>query len=165
MLINAFEFAKQSLEIHDKIPLLCIPELQHALSAAPSKDEFVAYSLKGERDASGRLGVRLNVSGKMFLTCQRCLEPLEYVLDTDCWFELVSGEQDIPEDDADDEKDYLVASNELDVEALVRDEILLVLPLAPKHQKGVCISPLDLGGDGKDNPFKVLQAFKDGKSK
>jgi uncharacterized protein len=165
MLINAFEFAKQSLEIHDKIPLLCIPELQQSLSAAPSKDEFVAYSLKGERDASGRLGVRLNVSGKMLLTCQRCLEPLEYVLVTDCWFELVSGEQDIPEDDADDEKDYLVASNELDVEALVRDEILLVLPLAPKHQKGFCISPLDLGGDGKDNPFKVLQAFKDGKSK
>ena len=166
MLINAFEFAKQSLEIHDKIALLCVPELQQALYAAPSRDEFVAYSLKGGRDASGRLGFRLNVSGEMQLTCQRCLEPLVYALATSHWFELVSAEEDIPEDDADDEKDYLVAGNgnELDVEALVKEEIILSMPLAPGHPKGGCTSTVDLSGGRKGNPLKVLQGLKDGES-
>lgn len=165
MLINAFDFAKQSLEIHGKIPLLCIPEFEKTLYVAPSDDEFIAYSLKGESDISGRLGVRLHVNCEMQLTCQRCLEPLVYALATSHWFELVSAEEDIPEEDADDEKDYLVASNELDVEALVREEVLLSIPLAPKHPNGVCISPLDLSGGRKGNPFKVLQGLKDGKSR
>lgn len=160
MLISAFEFAKQSLEIHDKIPLLCIYGLEQRLFSAPTGRDSIAFTLTGERNASGRPGLRLNISGKLLLVCQRCLGPLEYKLAGENWFELVSTEADLPEDEADNEVDYLVASDELDVEALVKEEILLLMPLAPKHEDGRCNSPLDEAAGRKDNPFRVLEGLK-----
>ncbi len=160
MLINAFEFAKQSLEIHDKIALLCIPGLEQALFSAPTKQDFITFDLVGERNASGRLGLRLSLNGKLMLTCQRCLGLLEYKLVGENWFELVSTEAELPENEADDEVDYLVASDELDVEALVKEEILLIMPLAPKHEDGQCNSPSDEAASRKENPFRVLEGFK-----
>lgn len=160
MLINVFEFAKQSLEIHDKIALFCIPGLEDVLSGSPGEQESVGYALRGECDSSGRLGLRLLISGKLQLTCQRCLEPMEYDVSSESLFLLVSSEADLPEDDADDEIDYLVAGDELDVEVLVREEILLAMPLAPKHETGPCASRLGSRGGRKDNPFRVLEGLK-----
>lgn len=160
MLINAFEFAKQSLEIHDKIPLLCIPELKQVLFSEPLEQDSVTYSLRGERGADGRFGLRLGIKGWLQLTCQRCLGPMDYNIASESWFVLVSSEAELPEDETDDEVDYLVASDELDVEALVREEILLAMPLAPKHDEGPCADTLEKRVSHKGNPFKVLEGLK-----
>ena len=73
--------------------------------------------------------------------------------------EFVDDEVDLTQEDIeDDSKDFLVANKELDVVALIEDEIILGLPSAPRHES--CALPdADLGA-GKVSPFSVLQGLK-----
>jgi uncharacterized protein len=54
------------------------------------------------------------------------------------------------------------ASPELDVAGLIEDEVLLSLPLSPRHAEGACESRLARGADadGRPRPFAGLAALK-----
>jgi uncharacterized protein len=55
----------------------------------------------------------------------------------------------------------LVSSTHFDVLALIEDEILLSLPLVPKHPEASCsTSPLLGTVEEPENPFKVLKNIK-----
>lgn len=157
VLINSLEFAKQSLEIHDKIRASSLPRLQEMLFSGSGEIE---YRLLGGRDVHGKSLLRLVVDGQLGMICQRCLGQVEYPLSIDRHFDLVMNESALPELDADDEVDCLVADPKLDVVALVEEEILLALPMAVRHQDDCAVS-----GHGlikKPNPFGVLQGLKTG---
>ncbi|MCB5187451.1 YceD family protein [Methylobacillus caricis] len=161
--INSLEFARKALEFHDILPLLRFSRLSEYLA---SSDGTVDISLIGKVDAQGRPILQLRVQAALILTCQRCLDSFEYSLDLDADFIIVANENAIPSPDSDeydDEVDYLVAETQLQVIDLVEDEILLALPLAPKHEESTC------GGTGrteleKPSPFAVLKGLKTGKS-
>ena len=64
-------------------------------------------------------------------------------------------------DDVDvDEYDYLVADAEMDVLALVEDEVLLTLPYAPKHSAEDCSVKSEQLEIKAPNPFAALRDFK-----
>ena len=54
--------------------------------------------------------------------------------------------------------DAIELDGELDVLALVEDEILLALPIAPRHQ--VCDAPQPEGGTSKESPFAALASLR-----
>jgi uncharacterized protein len=57
--------------------------------------------------------------------------------------------------------DVIVGSRSLDILALVEDEALLALPLAPKHEVCPDQSVQDLAGESKkESPFSVLKNLK-----
>ena len=58
----------------------------------------------------------------------------------------------------DDSRDFLPLEKELDVEALVEDEILLSLPVAPRHEQ--CVVPGAAAAGERINPFAALAGFK-----
>jgi uncharacterized protein len=71
----------------------------------------------------------------------------------------------------DDALEPLVASSQFDLLATIEDEILLSLPLIPKHPEGACEAanpgsgaddPLSHGETLKkpDNPFNILKNMK-----
>jgi len=61
----------------------------------------------------------------------------------------------------DDLFDPLVSSTHFDILALIEDEILLSLPLVPKHPEASCsTSPLLGTVEEPENPFKVLKNIK-----
>ena len=98
------------------------------------------------------------------LVCQRCLGPVEAVLDADRSFLFVAGEDAAAALDADSEDDVLALTRSLDLRELVEDELLLALPLVPRHEE--CPEPLEVPPDAdapveeKKNPFAVLAALK-----
>jgi uncharacterized protein len=98
-----------------------------------------------------RLFLDLAVTGQVWLNCQRCLEGYAEPIATSMRFEVVSTEAEAeaaPMDD--DETDVIVGSRRFDVLALIEDEILLALPVAPKHP--VCPAvhqSLVTGADGQ----------------
>jgi uncharacterized protein len=159
VLINTHEFIRQSLEVHGKIRASEIPAIQDSLFASQDTGE-VEYSLSGDAERSGKPAIRLHLTGNIKLCCQRCLGGMTYPLASSTWFEVVADESVIPELDEDDEVDYLIASTQFDVEALVEEEIVLSLPLAPKHEEGACIGAADSITLQKQNPFKVLEGLK-----
>ncbi|MFM9913505.1 MAG: YceD family protein [Methylophilaceae bacterium] len=163
VLINTHEFIRQSLEVHGKIRASQIPTIQDSLfvnqGAIPDAGE-VEYTLSGDKEYLGKLSLRLVLTGKIKLCCQRCLGEMAHLVASSTRFELVADESVMPELDEDDEVDYLVASTEFDVGALVVEELLLCLPLAPRHEEGGCIGVADDIKGQKPNPFQVLEGLK-----
>lgn len=150
-----------------------------AASAAPERPADgwppVRWRLHGQlrerRRADPQLWLQVEASGGAWLTCQRCLQPVEEQLDVSRWFQFVGSEDEAASLDAEAEEDVLALTRHLDARELIEDELLLALPLVPRHES--CPEPLsaqggELGEDeGVDegrrpNPFAKLAALKKG---
>ncbi len=64
-----------------------------------------------------------------------------------------------PEDERDDE-DFLPIQAEMSVLELMEDELLLALPIAPKHEEGECSNESSINEYKKPNPFAKLEMLK-----
>jgi uncharacterized protein len=65
--------------------------------------------------------------------CQRCLGPLQVPVEIDAELQLAESLREISE--ADDEVDRVLASRHMDVGQLVEDEVILALPMVPRHEE------------------------------
>ncbi len=101
------------------------------------------------------------------LTCHRCLEPVDEALAVDRWFRFVADEAQAAREDEEAEEDVLVLDPAFDLQALVEDELLMALPLVPRHD--ICpgtvkMQAVDPGfaqaEAAKPNPFGVLADLK-----
>jgi uncharacterized protein len=97
------------------------------------------------------------------LECQRCLQPVSVSLEVDRQFVFVADEDTAAALDADCEDDVLVLSHRFDLRALVEDELLLALPLVPRHEH--CPTPLAANAlpDAEplaQHPFAALAVLK-----
>ena len=114
--------------------------------------------------------LQLAVKGRIHLVCQGCLQDFGLDLTQDSRFVLVATEE---EADAfpmeDDQLEPLVASQHFDLLGLIEDEILLSMPLIPKHPEGACqphASSFGEVGEAQDasekpqNPFNILKNMK-----
>ena len=81
-------------------------------------------------------------------------------------FLFVHGEDAAAQLDADTEDDVLAITRSLDLRELIEDELLLAMPIVPRHE--VCPQPLvaatDELADDKPNPFAALMDLKPPKS-
>ena len=92
------------------------------------------YGIEGDVDRQDRPLLRLRVSGAVQLQCQRCLDGFEHEINIETALRLVAPEAlDTEYDDNPDEPDCIASSAELDLAALIEDEVLLALPAYPRH--------------------------------
>jgi uncharacterized protein len=90
--------------------------------------------------------------------CQRCLEGIVYPVKVRSVLEFVNDEEELTQEEIeDDTRDFLPAQSELDVVALIEEELVLDLPSAPRHE--TCALPDTGQGTGKISPFSVLKGF------
>ncbi|QWE16088.1 YceD family protein [Polynucleobacter sp. AP-Nino-20-G2] len=114
--------------------------------------------------------LQLRLKGRLHLLCQRCLQDSAFDLAEERQFVMVATEA---EADAypieDDQQEPLVASQHFDLLELIEDEILLSLPLIPKHPEGACEAHASSFGENgaeddelekPENPFNVLKNMK-----
>lgn len=119
----------------------------------------LAFGFQGERDAEGRLHVDLWVRGNLILECQRCLEAVQWPCEVENRLLLLRPGEEPPEDELEnDAEDALEVDPLTDLLALVEDEVLLALPLVPRHDD--CDPPVETGGDEEISPFAVLRQLR-----
>ena len=111
----------------------------------------------------------LVLNGRLHLVCQCCLQDCAIDLDEKRRFILVASEA---EADAypleDEEQEPLVASQHFNLLETMEDEVLLSLPLIPKHPEGFCEPHATVFGlededgalDERENPFNILKNMK-----
>jgi uncharacterized protein len=153
--IDGFEFASAGATQRGIWPLKALPRLRDMLAHDAGE---VAYEIAGVRDERGRPGLRLKVSGKLLLRCQRCLEPMEFEVDTDETLVLAATLAEIHAEPADAHApDRVVAGKEMALGGLIEDELILALPYAPRHED---CSPagLDESASGH-SPFAGLRGL------
>jgi len=129
----------------------------------------VQWRATGERLPLAGAGVRpsllVSAAADVTLECQRCLRPMRVALRAERRIFFVEGEDAAAALDAESDDDVLALTPALDLPELVEDELLLALPLVPRHD--VCPEPLpralrDEADAAEDHPFAALAALKQG---
>jgi uncharacterized protein len=158
--IDALEFARSAQESSGSVRVSALPRLEDLLYDSAGS---LSFRLRGGRDNRNRPMLALEVTGGLHLQCQRCLGLLDYPLQVANTL-LVGPPGAQPEDDLEDPDapDTIEANPELDVVALVEDEVLLSLPLAPRHAEGECVSRFETQSreGAARSAFEKLAALK-----
>ena len=77
----------------------------------------------------------------MGLICQRCLQPLAVDLAIDRTFRFARDDEEAAQlDQVAEDEDVLALGRPLDLLSLLEDELIMALPIVPRHQ--VCPQPL-----------------------
>ena len=157
IVINSLSFAREGRSLEGELPLSGLERLQDVLADVSGT---VRYSLQGRVSRQGKPQLLLDVEGIAPVVCQRCLGLYAYPLSIASTLELIADEAEISQDELeDDSRDFLVAQKEMDVAALIEDEIILALPSAPRHEE--CELPGSSERGTKVSPFAALSALKD----
>ena len=148
----------------------------------PNSFDRLATTLSTEHEQSGIqldanlyrhnnvLHLAFTLTGEIWLTCQRCLQPIAIDLSDD--YDIALLENDSQVRLVDEEQDYLLLDEIvteqsperlLPFKKLVEDEILLKTPMAPKHDD--CEMSVEQFGEipeeeESENPFAALASLK-----
>lgn len=131
-----------------------ISSMTRLLSAGVEASGMLAWEIEGSvgRDQLQRQReyLRVQTTFSPLMTCSRCLEPVAVAeLHTDTRFRFAASEQQAAAEDREaDEEEVIAASPHLDLAALVEDEAILALPMAPVHPACEWHSAAAVGPDG-----------------
>ena len=150
--IDGLAFARTAAVLKGQLGMESLPRLAQSGCSGAAVD----FVLTGEINARGKSGLKLAVEGSVRLQCQRCLGDLDFPLHLEAQLEFARSEAEITA--ADDDMERVVASSEMSVAALVEDEVLLALPMVPKHER--CSVAAGLGADTRPPAFQALAALK-----
>jgi uncharacterized protein len=119
-----------------------------------------------------QLRLQLQAHARVWLTCQRCLQPVAHELGVERTLRFVPTEEEAARlDEAEDDEDVLTLPRALNLHELVEDELILALPLVPRHDQ--CPEPLAYEPGGEEpapageageapHPFAALARLKGG---
>ena len=151
--IDGLAFARNAERVEGRLALDAMPRLARSGCSAAA----LGFVLAGEINQRGKPGLKLAVDGSVRLQCQRCLESLEFPLHLDVQLELAANEAQVAAGD-DDEVDRILAGPDMDVAALVEDEVLLGLPMVPKHAQ--CKAAAGSEVTARPSAFEKLAVLK-----
>jgi uncharacterized protein len=137
-----------------------------ALGAVNVLDWGVRFELLPNQEGHAQVVMHLGAEVTLPLTCQRCLGPVDISVQIERTFRFVETEAQAELEDDASAEDVLVASRDFDLMALVEDEVLMDLPVVPRHE--VCPVAVQLVAADTDfeeapvkpNPFAVLAGLK-----
>ena len=137
-------------------------------------DRTIDWSARGElrTDEAGeeQIWLHLTVDASLPLICQRCLGPLDQAVCVQQSFRFVGSEEAAAAQDEEAQEDVLVLSRDFSLPDLIEDEVLMALPVIPRHER--CPAALKLSAADPDfeatapekaNPFAVLAKLHIGK--
>jgi len=146
------------------------PERVPRVAGVARLDAPLTARLRFALDEAGTPVIEIDVQGCYGFTCQRCLQPMQDRRHDRCRV-LVADDDETGALESREEVVTCPRGESLELAALVEDEVLLALPLAPCHEHEACAgepghragTPATADdGRGEDNPFAVLAALRGG---
>jgi len=181
--LNMQAFANEGVPIAETTPLQIMERLAHeahALTPNLAVNWKAMAELRPGLQAEEDIWLHLTADTSVPLTCQRCMSTVDVLLTVDQWYRFVASEAIAMAEDDESEEDLLVMEPQFDLLAVLEDEMLMALPLVPKHdecpvtpvmQAGEeALTPKNTGNDEKrenlqfgekPNSFAVLAQLKD----
>jgi uncharacterized protein len=164
--LDLFEFARSGRDAAGVVRVSQLPRMLNEVPAdAPDRDTAFTWQAEGatqpELQDDGTEGrqpyLRMVIHGSAWLECQRCLAPYEQAFDVEAAYRIVATEEEADEFPLDDDEvEVIVGSRHFDLVDLIEEELLLSLPLVPKHD--VCPEiheSLASGADGAEGVDSV----------
>ena len=152
--IDNLRFAESGESLRQRMPVARFPRLVSQLADDSGE---VRFTLRGGRTQFDRPALFLTVEAEVKVACQRCMGPLPVTVESESVLPVAKNEAQLEDYDS-DEEDAILADAQFNVLDLIEDEVLLSLPLAPRHDR--CVELPREGADEKPNPFAVLAKLK-----
>lgn len=169
--LDVRRFAEEGAELQGDESLEHYGRLQAETQGDTGAGRRVRWSARGEllnpRHVHPQVWLHLAAEATLPLLCQRCLTPVDVPLAVDRSFRFVTDEATAAAEDDDAEEDLLALSRSFDLRELLEDELLMELPVVPRHD--VCPVPVkmsatdpafELAEATRENPFAVLGKLK-----
>jgi len=163
--VDPFRLCDQARSFEGRVEVADLPRL---VGAVASPEGQVSYRIDCDRDDRRRARIRGSVDAELALICQRCMGVMHQPVHADFQLAVVGGEAEaaqLPE-----EYDPLLLQDEtVSLAAVIEDELLLALPIAPVHPVAECSEdPADWvltdrepeTAPERENPFAVLADIK-----
>jgi uncharacterized protein len=158
--------ARQTYGLEGRLPVKSLPRLTAALASDAGE---VRVELELGLDPARRVTVTGSIDAELELQCQRCLEPVRLAVHASpnlAWVKTDEQLAALP----DEYEPLLSADGDVDLKELVAEELLLALPLVPKHEGGAACGgftePAERSAEPEEvrkNPFAELAKLKRGK--
>jgi len=154
--VDGLDFARNGRSLSGRVPVAALPRLADVLV---SDIGAMDCEIIGERDRDGNAYLVLQLEGSLGLRCQRCLEVLAWPLRIKSKLLLVPPGEAWPDDELEEDGfDAIEAGKEMALLPLIEDEVLLALPVAPRHE--ICEPPIPVGDEREPSPFAVLAGLR-----
>ena len=162
-LVNAVELAGRSATLERRLDLRHLPRLAEAgaLEGTRASAELTFGKIEG------RTTVEVQVSGELVLTCQRCLRPCTCAVNESASLVVMASDADeVPGGF----EPLLGDAERLSVTELIEEQLLLGLPLVPKHATtalcgaapaAIAINATEAAADETQRPFANLRKLLD----
>lgn len=168
--VDPYRLAEHNSTLEGTIPLSGLTRFREAVLGV---DDGAACSVKLSfyMDAQRRRVVSGELQAPVSLECQRCMGAMRVMLNSEFTLGLVTSDeqaQQLPKD----LEPFLTDDFSAELWSMVEDELLLVLPAFPLHERSECParedleafepdgSPAEPEGPEKENPFSVLADLK-----
>ena len=106
----------------------------------------VMLTLSFDFDESRMVVVRCQIEATICLNCQRCLEPYSYVVNKDISYSPVTDQQDGDALPKSYEPLQIDDDGMFSLLGLVEEELILSLPIIPRHSEEACSVKFDFSG-------------------
>jgi len=175
-LIDPVQLADKGQEIIGQVAISRMSRIQDSLMTNSGCFDVV---LRFGKDGAGQRFIKGTLHGTLQLCCQRCMLALAWPVDAGFSLALLYSEAQI-ETLADHYEPFLLPDEKVKLIELLEDEVILQLPLVPRHEVRDCPAAADVlqfgeqdapksapddtpEAEGKPNPFSVLATMKTGK--
>lgn len=156
--IDGLEFARTGSSLKVDWAVSDFPRLNDSLHADTGT---ITCELEGIQENLGSRALRLRLSGTLQLTCQRCLGALAQAVQVDEVLLLAETQAEIDAEPVNpDAPERILAEREMQVHELVEDELVLALPIAPRHER--CDGDQPGAAGTKQSPFAGLKDLMQG---
>ncbi len=154
------KFADEKTELEGHIPL---SRFQRLLPLLQENVGEVFVSIRFRKGSRERPLVTGSAKTSLSVMCQACLEPVEISIQVTINSILVPTESELL--DLNRRQDGLVVTgDDLDLSQLFEDELIVNMPMAPRHEDGKCVNPVPLPEvepvTETHRPFEDLKSLK-----
>lgn len=163
--IDPFKLAQNGLTLEGTLPVSAMGRLSESLS---SNDGNVAVMMRFDVDETGLPYMYGEFNSKLSLICERCMAPMLMDVNVECYLAIIKSERQI-EELAEMYEPWLIENNDpILLSSIVEDELILGLPLVPRHEHACLPKEAWYRGDEVDesekekkvSPFEVLASLK-----
>ena len=155
--IEPLRLAEEERRLQGKLDASLMERLQEVVLEPCGPVELdMAFS----KDEKGVIRITGDYRVKVRLLCQRCLEAMELTLANPFNIGMVAADGDAGS--TDEYEQVTLEGREIALAPLIEDEILLGLPMSPRHALPDCAAAAELlkRAPEKSSPFAVLKNLK-----
>jgi uncharacterized protein len=139
---DAFDVARRGATLSGTADVASMPRVVDMLSVAQGSggdSAKVSWRITGTGDPQGRPALSIDLYGSVPLECQRCMQPFQWPVEQHTTLLLARDERELEMLDADDDTlEVILADAPQKTLTLIEDEVLLLLPFAPRCERPGC---------------------------